>query len=448
MKPKFFPPAANGAASMGGLAVGLQHFFGIISPGLLTVDERRRQLLISIVIAWPVTVVFSGFNFDQGFMVLGLVELSASVLLLVAVWLQAQGDKWVGVAEWLGLLWGGSVTVALVLYGGIDGTGVLWIFAMPFFAFFLKGQRVGWIFSVLWIAACFLVRELAKVIPGSWPYSDIYAQYLVQAMFWDSCIAAAFNMARVRFMLMLVDARERAEQANASKSKFLASVSHDLRQPLMANELFIDALAHTALNDEQRHYVGHLESSNRAMGGMLKTLLTIAKLESGAIAPQLAPLSARELFAWVDAEFASVFMARQLRFKLFFPARDIILQTDAELLQSMLRNLLGNALKYSERGGVLVGIRRRGGRAVIEVWDTGIGIAERDLEQVFDEFYQVGNEERGSDRGVGLGLAIVRRQGHLIAAQVGCYSRPGKGSVFFISLPLAAGAASLAAETR
>ena len=358
------------------------------------------------------------------------------------------GEKWVGVAEWLGLTWGGSINVALALYGGVEGTGVLWIFAMPFFAFFLKGQRVGWIFSILWMAAVFLGRALAPAIPGSWPYSELYSTHLVGAMFWDSCIAAAFNMARVRFMLMLVDARERALLANNTKSKFLAAVSHDLRQPLLANELFIDALAHTTLNDEQKHYVGHLESSNRAMGEMLKSLLTIAKLESGAIAPHLAPLSARELFAWVDAEFASVFIARQLRFKLFFPARDIVLQTDADLLRSMLRNLLGNALKYCQRGGVLVGIRRRGGRAVIEVWDTGIGIEERHLEHVFDEFYQVGNEERGSDRGVGLGLAIVRRQGRLISAQVGCRSRPGKGSVFFISLPLAAADEGQAAETR
>lgn len=448
MKRQFLPPAANGAASLGGLAVGLQHFFGIISPGLLTVDERRRQLLISILIAWPVTIVFAVFNFGEGFVVLGAVELSASILLLVAVWLQSLGEKWVGLAEWLGLLWGGSVTVALVLYGGIDGTGVLWIFAMPFFAFFLKGQRVGWIFSVLWIAACFLVRVLAPAIPDSWPYSEIYAEYLIEAMFWDTCIAAAFNMARVRFMLMLVDARERALLANNTKSKFLAAVSHDLRQPLLANELFIDALAHTTLNVEQKHYVGHLESSNRAMGEMLKSLLTIAKLDSGAIAPDLSPLSARELFAWVDAEFASVFIARQLRFKLFFPAREIVLLTDADLLRSMLRNLLGNALKYCERGGVLVGIRRRGGRAVIEVWDTGVGIDARHLEQVFDEFYQVGNEERGSERGVGLGLAIVRRQGLLISAEVGCCSRPGKGSVFFISLPLATGPQNQVAEKR
>ena len=97
--------------------------------------------------------------------------------------------------------------------------------------------------------------------------------------------------------------------------------------------------------------------------------------------------------------------------------------------------MLGDALKYCARGGVLVGIRRRGERALVEVWDTGIGIESRHLEQVF---YQVGNEERSGDKGVGLGLAIVRRQGLLIGAEVGCRSWPGKGSVFFISLPLAA----------
>ena len=440
--------AASAVATGSPFALGWMQFFGIISPSLLTIAERRRQLLISIVIAWPVTVIFAFFNFAEGFPALGTVELSASVLLLVAVWLQGLGEKWVSPAEWLGLLWGGSITVSLVLYGGIDGTGVLWIFAMPFFAFFLKGQRVGWVFSVVWIAACFLVRTLAPAIPGGWPYSEVFATHLVGAMFWDTCIAAAFNMARVRFMLMLVDARERAEQANASKSKFLAAVSHDLRQPLMAHGLFLDALARTALGDQQKHYVGHLESSNRAMSEMLNSLLSIAKLDSGAVTPQLSPLSAREMFAWVDAEFASVFIARQLRFKLFFPSRDIVLLTDGDLLRSMLRNLLGNALKYCARGGVLVGIRRRGERALVEVWDTGIGIESRHLEQVFQEFYQVGNEERSGDKGVGLGLAIVRRQGLLIGAEVGCRSWPGKGSVFFISLPLAADPPGAAPEKR
>ena len=173
-------PGAAGAALPGNrLALGAMQFFGVISPNLLTIGERRRQLLISIVIALPVTIIFSAFNFAEGFLALATVELSASVLLIAAVWLQSLGNKWVSVAEWLGLLWGGSINVALALYGGVDGTGVLWIFAMPFFAFFLKGQRVGWIFSVLWIAACFLARALAPAIPDSSPYSQQYATHLV-----------------------------------------------------------------------------------------------------------------------------------------------------------------------------------------------------------------------------------------------------------------------------
>lgn len=428
--------AGGGAALRQALITGFMQFFGVFSPQLLTIGERRRQLLISIVIALPVTIVFSFFNFGEGFLVLGAVELSAGVLLLLAAWLQAQGEEWVTPAEWLGLLWGLSINVALVLYGGIEGTGVLWIFAMPFFAFFLKGQRVGWIFSGLWIVACYLASDLGPALPGGWPHSDVFAAHLAGAMFWDTCIAAAFNLARVRFMLLLVDARERAELANTTKSRFLASVSHDLRHPLLANGLFVDALAHTALSDEQKHYVRHLESSNKAMGEMLNSLLAIAKLDAGAVAPSFECLPVRELVGWIEAEFASVFIARQLRFKLFYPVREFDLRTDVNLVRSMLRNLLANALKFCDRGGVLVSIRCRGGRALIEVWDTGIGIADSDREHLFEEFFQVGNEARGGDKGIGLGLPMVLRQGRLIGARVGCRSRLGKGSVFFISLPL------------
>lgn len=426
----------------------MSRFFGVNSPRLLSVAERRRQLLTSIVIALPVCIAFSYFNYLQGFPALALVEVSASALLLLAAWLQSLHDELVGPAEWLGLLWGGTVTVALVVYGGIEGTGVLWIFALPFFAFFLTGQRIGWIVSAGWMAICLLMRLLAPAITDSWAYSNEFTLHLIGAMLWATCIAAAFNLVRERFMFLMVDARKRAEAANTSKSKFLAAVSHDLRQPLMASGLFLDALAHTALSDDQKRYVGHLESATKSMSEMLNTLLTMAKLDSDAITVNLAALPARELFAWVDAEFASVFMARQLRFKLYFLAREIVLQTDIDLLKSLMRNVLGNSLKYCERGGVLVGIRRRGGDAVIQVWDTGIGIDARHIEHIFDEYYQVDNEERGGDKGIGLGLSIVRRQARLIGAEVACRSRLAKGSLFEVVLPLADSAATPADDKK
>jgi CheY-like chemotaxis protein len=132
-------------------------------------------------------------------------------------------------------------------------------------------------------------------------------------------------------------------------------------------------------------------------------------------------------------------MARKknLRFNLFCPLQGLALFSDANLLQDLLRNLIGNAIKYTEQGGILVSIRRRGDRALIQVWDTGVGIDPEHLNLIFEEYFQVNNLKRHRAKGVGLGLAIVKRLSELLGTEVSCHSRVGKGSVFEFSLPLA-----------
>lgn len=231
-------------------------------------------------------------------------------------------------------------------------------------------------------------------------------------------------------------AKAAAATAIMVKSRFLAAASHDLRQPMFAINLFEDALSKTPLNEEQRRIESSLSQSIRSLGDLLDALLDISKLDAGAITPKPKLIGVHELFSGIEAEFATAANAKALRFKLQFPTGNQALVSDGLLLQSLLRNLIANSIKYTERGGVLVGLRRRGNRAILQVWDTGLGIAPEHMSSIFDECFQVGNLERDRENGLGLGLALAKRQAHLLETEIICRSRLGKGSVFEFGLPL------------
>ncbi|WP_153111115.1 ATP-binding protein [Propionivibrio limicola] len=235
----------------------------------------------------------------------------------------------------------------------------------------------------------------------------------------------------------LLVAKQQAESANLAKTRFLAAASHDLRQPIQAINLFSDALGRTPLNEEQQSIARYLTMSVRLLGELLYSLLDISKLEAGLVKPQMQPVSVEDLLKVIDAEFSPLACERRLRFKLFYPFASPVLMTDSALLLSVLRNLVDNAFKYTEKGGVLVGVRRHGERALIQVWDTGVGIDPRYGDQLFEECFQVGNPMRDRTKGLGIGLAIARRTARLLGGDVIFHSRPGRGSVFEVSLPLA-----------
>lgn len=235
----------------------------------------------------------------------------------------------------------------------------------------------------------------------------------------------------------LLAAKEAAEAASRSKSRFLAAASHDLRQPIQAINLFQTALSRTEMSEEQKRISHYLGRSILSLGDLLSTLLDISKLDAGAITPKQEVVSVHDLASGIDDEFSAIAAAKSLRFKLHFPFGEMALFTDHKLLQGLLRNLIGNAIKYTNRGGVLVAIRRRGDHAIIQVWDTGIGIAPEHLDAIFDEYFQVGNYERDNTKGLGLGLSIVKRLARLLETRIACRSRLGHGSVFEFRLPLA-----------
>jgi PAS domain S-box-containing protein len=231
-------------------------------------------------------------------------------------------------------------------------------------------------------------------------------------------------------------ARQTAENGNIAKSRFLAAASHDLRQPLQANSLFVSALARTSLSADQQKIVQHITLATKTLGELLDALLDISRLDAGVISPQLAPVELYDIFQRLDNEFASLALEKKLRFKLFFPTQPVVLLTDQHLLLGLLRNLVGNAIRYTDWGGILIGARLRRDTLLIQVWDTGIGIKEEFMQRIYEEFFQADNPQRDRNQGLGLGLSIARRMADLLGYKLSCLSRYGRGSLFEVAIPL------------
>lgn len=226
-----------------------------------------------------------------------------------------------------------------------------------------------------------------------------------------------------------------AEAANQEKSRFLAAVSHDLRQPLHALDLFHGSLASRLESEEQRELLELARQSSRSLAEMLGELMDVARLDAGKVVARRRRLRLAPLMRECVEELRPLAANKGLSLHLRVPPT-VCVETDAVLLKRILRNLLANAIQHTETGGVLVGARRRGDRVRIEVHDTGPGIDEESLGRVFDEFYQVHNPERDREKGLGLGLAIVRRLAGLLGCEVEARSRPGKGSCFTVAMPV------------
>ena len=229
-------------------------------------------------------------------------------------------------------------------------------------------------------------------------------------------------------------ARLQAEQANIGKSRFLAAASHDLRQPLQTISLLQGLLASKIKDEGALKLVARLDETLSAMAGMLNTLLDINQLEAGIVRAETLGFPINDLLDRLRTEFAYHAEARSLGWRVV--SSSVAVHSDPRLLEQMLRNLLSNAMKYTAQGKVLLGCRRRGDKLRIEVWDTGPGIEAGQLQRIFEEFHQLDNPARERSRGLGLGLAIVQRLGDLLGHRIDVRSRPGKGSVFAIDVPL------------
>lgn len=235
--------------------------------------------------------------------------------------------------------------------------------------------------------------------------------------------------------LELRKARDAAEAANHSKDKYLAAASHDLLQPLNAARLLISTLRERGLPDSERNLVERAHQALEGAEDLLTDLLDISKLDQQAIKPDIDVYRLDEVLLPLVSEFQSVADAAGLGFEHYIPA--YALRTDFRLLTRILRNFLSNACRYTDKGRVLLGARKRGDRLRIEVWDTGRGIEADQITSIFLEFNQLGVKRAAERAGVGLGLAIVDRIASMLDYRVQVRSQPGRGSVFSIDVPLA-----------
>jgi signal transduction histidine kinase/FixJ family two-component response regulator len=244
--------------------------------------------------------------------------------------------------------------------------------------------------------------------------------------------------------------KEAAESVNLAKSRFLAAASHDLRQPMHALTLYMAAIEDSALPPRSRANLAHARACGQTMDEMFRALLDVSRLDAGAVSAQIGTVELAPLLERIRIEFEPQARAKGLFLRVrtsSLAVRGPMVLCDPELTLRILRNLTDNAIRYTARGGVLVGCRRVGTagacggapRVRLCVADSGAGIAQAEQRQIFEEFYQVGNPERDRNKGIGLGLAIVERLARLMEARVTLRSAPGRGSLFSFELPLADG---------
>jgi signal transduction histidine kinase len=226
---------------------------------------------------------------------------------------------------------------------------------------------------------------------------------------------------------------EEAERANIGKSKFLAAASHDLRQPLQALSLFTSVLSDQATEPKMRTVVEKIGESVRALQQMFDVLLDVSRLDAGVMQPAVRNFRLGDLCLRLASDYAPEAEAKGLQFSC--NVSDAVARSDPQLLEQILRNLVANAVRYTERGAVRVDWKDRGSEIEIRVSDTGIGIPADQQRAIFEEFHQLGNPERDRTKGLGMGLAIVDRVAKLLGHDVHVESTPGKGSCFSVVVP-------------
>jgi len=244
----------------------------------------------------------------------------------------------------------------------------------------------------------------------------------------------------------LETAKKQAERANLGKSRFLAAASHDLRQPLQTMALLQGILASTVKDTDALKLVTKLGESLDVMSGMLNKLLDINQLEAGIVNPEWKNFAISDLFQRLRTDFTYHAEVKGLSCRVVLSRQNV--RSDPALLEQMIRNLISNALKYTSHGKILLGCRQRGSVLRIEVWDTGPGIPEGQLQAIFEEFHQLDNPARERARGLGLGLSIVQRLADLLGHTIDVRSRPGKGSVFAIEVPCVGAESGEQPQTR
>jgi signal transduction histidine kinase len=273
---------------------------------------------------------------------------------------------------------------------------------------------------------------LALAVASALAAAAVVLQAQTQHRRWYNAARASVEQADQ--LRQLEAARDAAIKADLEKSRFLAIASHDLRQPVHAIGLFAATLEKRLEGTADEPLVRNL---NRAIDGLdrsFNVLLDISRLDAGAVEPRVQQFPLRDLFRRLHMHFAG--QAEQKGLGLRFSPGGKSISSDPQLLERVLGNLVQNAIKYTESGGIVVVARSTASHIHVEIWDTGVGIREVDLHKVFDEFYQVGRGERVRAQGLGMGLAIVKRLVRLLGHELTISSRPGRGTMFRLRVAL------------
>lgn len=303
----------------------------------------------------------------------------------------------------------GGIVLALLWHGGFDGWGYV-------------------------VIMCLYIALIAR-------FAVSLHQLLVDSL------RQRFQVAELAAALRIE--KDRAVNLSLSRSRFLAAASHDLRQPVHALSLFVGALKQNPTPAQSQQILQHVGGAVDAMGAMFNALLDISKLDADLLQPDWQAVDLSKLLHRIAADHTAVASSKKLDFLCALEsAAGQAVYTDPILLERILHNLLSNAVRYTTHGTVAIKARVRAGRAEVLVADTGMGIARSKREQVFDEFVQLDTPGREGEQGLGLGLSIVRRLAHLLRIDLALRSRPGRGTIFALRLPLVTAPQHLVAEVH
>ena len=348
-----------------------------------------------------------------------------------------------------GILWGSfgimtvsqnnplvPLTAVMVLSGMIaSATASLSHFRSAYLAFILP-------ITIPTAIAAFVVAE-----PLTYLIAVLITIYLIVSIYFSLDLTATFIQSiKLRFentalvaslqeeKAHAVSSMQTATRANFAKSRFLAAASHDLRQPLCALRLYTATLQMLDNNDRQEEIAKNIDVSVVALEELFDSLLDISKLDAGTLEVQIENFSLTTILDRIAVDFKALATEKGIKFDI--TAEKLIVHSDPQLLERLLRNLVSNAIRYTEEGGVEVRIHGSNSTVRIEVQDTGCGISDADQTQIFDEFVQLNNPARDRTKGIGLGLSIVRRISDLMEIPVNVESTVGQGSVFRLTVPL------------
>jgi signal transduction histidine kinase/CheY-like chemotaxis protein len=361
---------------------------------------RGRPIRRTTPLLYTLTAVFSGAGWGSALYILDLG--STDVLVLTALTLGGVMAGAIGVLSYLlGVYVGFALPIALPL-------------ALHFFTQEPEGIAVIGLMVLVFLAGCVYFGLVFNGVVTQ----TLRLKYANDALLQD-----------------LQRQKQIAEDANVAKSKFLAAASHDLRQPLHALNLLIEALKTSRADRDRAAIYPRVEQSLEALGKLFNALLDISKLDAAAVTPEPEDFRLGGLLGRCVREHEAE--ARRKGLRLRCRGCDARVHSDPLSLERVVRNLLSNAIRYTERGGVLIACRQRRDGVLLQVWDTGIGIPEERNAEVFEEFRQIDNPHRDRSRGLGLGLAIVRRLCALLGLPLTLRSRLGRGTVVSVLLPRA-----------